>query len=347
MQFIHLSLGKNGTEASYASAAAVCEHYGLHVVSTDRERGGKIGQDYMQACDTVIADLRKYEVGEPDPSIVFDLGIAFARQKKLYGYLLDDRNHLHRYPYAHFGPDGSIIDQYGLHYTTALTLGNLMYSVPAKMVSGDMDLCVKTVFYDEIERLKQRGQRITPMRDLRYSKHRKQTDSHLAYLAGYECFYLNETELGKQMVRLCRNSGFRADFPTSPVSGMRKLDFADLMNPLAGIAASFDHNQYKIQMSDIIIANLNPYHGLLPDCGTVFELGMAVGLGHLCVVFYNTERDALARQQSHSHGWLVDQRQYEPMKYEQSLRTLFQDNLHYVHGDFPDAVQYVRRTLKR
>ncbi len=347
MLSVHLSLGTDATDAEYAAAARLCEYYGFRVTSTERESGDAISADYLADCDVVIANLRKKEIGEPDFRVIFDLGIAHARRKKLYGYMPDSSDYIHRYPYGYLGKNGIPMDQYGLRYATARTLGNLMYSVPTKIIDGGLERCVKAVWYDWIEASKERGQRITPQRDRRFSRCWKKGDAHLAYLAGYECFYENREEIGARMVRLCRRNGFEADYPTSPIDGLRKVEFADLMNPLVGIGASFDHDQYKVLLSDIIIANLNPYHGLLPDSGTVFELGMAVGLGQLCVAFFSSGADVLREQMPKNHGWLVDRRQYDPDAYERRLRALFGSNTAYVRGAFPDAVRFVRRKLRK
>lgn len=346
MSAVHLVLGSGAKDAEYLAVEALCARYGLRVVSDDRAHGDRIPPDYLSECDIVLANLRKREIGEPDFRVIFELGIAHARRKKLYGYMPDSRDYIHRYPYGFLGKHGLPMDQYGLRYTTARTLGNLMYSVPTKIVSGGPDACVRMIYYDWIEQCKQRGQRITPQQDLRFSRGWQPGDAHLAYLAGYECFYPNDKEIGESMVRLCRRNGFAADYPTSPIDGLREVDFADLMNPLVGIGASFDHVQYKVLLSDITIANMNPYHGLLPDSGTVFELGMAAGLGQLCVCFYHERKDVLREQMPKNHGWLIDARQYDPDAYAQRLHKLFGADTAYVRGDFPDAVRYVRRVLK-
>lgn len=346
MLSVHLSLGSDATDAEYFAVSRLCEHYGFRVTSTERESSDPISADYLAECDVVIANLRKKEIGEPDFRVIFDLGIAHARRKKLYGYMPDSVDYIHRYPYGYLDKNGIPMDQYGLRYATAFSLGNLMYSVPTKIVSGGPDQCVKMVWYDWIELSKERGQRITPRCDRRFSRCWQKGDAHLAYLAGYECFYRNRDEIGEDMVRLCRRSGFEADYPTSPIDGLREIGFTDLMNPLAGIAADFDKDQLKVLLSDIIIANLNPYHGLLPDSGTVFELGMAVGLGELCVSFFSSGSDILYEQMPQNHGWLVDRRQYDPDAYEQRLQQLFGSNTAYVRGSFNDAVCFVRRKLK-
>ena len=344
---VHLSLGRRASERDYIQAERLCEFYGFQVVSTGRDRGETLRPEYMETCDVVIADLRKWEAGEPEPGVVFDLGIGYGKRKRLYGFVSDARDLIHRYPYAYFGGHRFPMDQYGLRFTTAWSVGNLMYSVPTKIVEGGMELCVKTVWYDRIEALKQRGQRIQPLTDHRFKKRWIPGKGHKAYLAGYECFYENEEALGEVMICLCRENGFDADFPTRRIEGLKELTLEEQMDATVGMGATFDKNQYKILLSDIIIANMNPYHGLQPDMGTVFELGMAAGLGHLCVAFFSVDKDVLTQGMPRSRGWLVERRRYEPREYERYLRELFGDTPCYVRGTFSDAVRFVNNKLIR
>lgn len=344
---IHLSLGSLAQEKDYLFAERLCHSYGFRVVSTDRDKAEQIPENYLEQCDAVIANLSKYEAGEPDPGVIFDLGMAFSRKKLLYGYSKDLRSHIHRYPYAHYGPNGELLDQYGLVYATALTPGNLMYTVPTKMVEGPIDQCIKTVYYDAIEQAKERGQRIVPRVDLRHSVRHKSGEEHCAYLAGFECFHLNERELGTQMVALCKSYGIDAVFPTSPIRGWKSLSFEEEMSPWIGISYYFDRDQYKVQTTDIIIANFNPYHGLVPDSGTAFELGMAVGLGHYCVAFYSADKDSLWSNIPEKHNWPVDPRSYDPEAYGRRLRAMFKNAAIYLSGTFEEAVRAVRLAINR
>ena len=344
---VHLSLGQRAAEREYLQAERLCAFYGFRVVSSDRDRGDRLSPDYMEKCDVVVADLRKWEAGEPEPGVVFDLGIGYGKRKRLYGFVSDARDQIHRYPYAYFDGHRSIMDQYGLRYATAWSIGNLMYSVPTKIVEGGVEQCLKTLWYDQIERLKERGQRIRPQEDLRFQKRRSPKDGHLAYLAGYECFYENEELLGEVMICLCRESGFDAEFPTRHMEGLKELTLEEQMDVVVSMGATFDKNQYKILLSDIIIANMNPYHGLQPDLGTVFELGMAAGLGHLCVVFFSVDKDVLTQGMPRGYGWPAERRRYDPWEYEERLRKQFGSTPSYVHGTFSDAVCFVKNKLNK
>lgn len=344
---VHLSFGALAEEGEYAFAARLCESYGFQVVSTDLDKKTVFPENYLENCDVVLAKLQKYQVGEPDPSVVLDLGMAFARQKRLYGYSTDNRDHIHRYPYACYGAYGDILDQYDLQYTTALSPGNLMYSVPTKIVEGRLEDCIKMLWYDEIERWKESGQRITPAQDLRHSLRFQKGQEHRVYLAGYECFYRHEHWQGDHMVALCAKYGIDADFPTDPIAGWPELSLMEQLSPMTGIAFAFDRDQCKVQTSDLLLANVNPYHGLLPDIGTVFEVGMAIALQHSCTVFFQEDCDVLWKQMPHPNPCPIDKRVYDPTAYEAYLHELFKNKTTYVRGTFEDAVRGIRLMLNR
>jgi nucleoside 2-deoxyribosyltransferase len=53
-----------------------------------------------------------------------------------------------------------------------------------------------------------------------------------------------------------------------------------------------------IGKADIILANLNPFRGLEPDSGTVFECGLAKGLGKEVYCYLSDRRDLLRQIKS-------------------------------------------------
>ncbi|UXD89311.1 nucleoside 2-deoxyribosyltransferase [Thalassolituus hydrocarboniclasticus] len=92
------------------------------------------------------------------------------------------------------------------------------------------------------------------------------------YLAGPEVFCPAASELGARKKALCEGYGFRGLFPLDgelqQTSSARELGFA--------ISAA---NEQLIRHADLVIANLTPFRGASADVGTVYELGLARGLG--------------------------------------------------------------------
>ncbi|WP_286720155.1 nucleoside 2-deoxyribosyltransferase [Thalassolituus sp. UBA2009] len=94
------------------------------------------------------------------------------------------------------------------------------------------------------------------------------------YLAGPEVFCPAASELGARKKALCEHYGFRGLFPLDgelqQSGSARELGFA--------ISAA---NEQLIRRADLVIANLTPFRGASADAGTVYELGLARGLGKI------------------------------------------------------------------
>ncbi len=92
------------------------------------------------------------------------------------------------------------------------------------------------------------------------------------YLAGPDVFEQNAIEQGKALKELCRQYGFEGVFP---------LDNEIICDgtPYEVAKTIREANIDLINACDIIMANLNPFRGLEPDSGTVYEVGYATALG--------------------------------------------------------------------
>lgn len=95
----------------------------------------------------------------------------------------------------------------------------------------------------------------------------KQTTALKIYMAGFEVFYPDAAERGKQMKALCAKYGFEGIFPLDK-------DIKPQPTRRGTASAIFEGNVKLVQKADIIIANLNPFRGTEPDSGTVFECGL-------------------------------------------------------------------------
>lgn len=92
------------------------------------------------------------------------------------------------------------------------------------------------------------------------------------YLAGPDVFHPQAQERGLYLRRLCLEHGLEGLYP---------LD-NQLPRGLTGASAArwiSAANMAMLRSADAVLANLEPFRGLEPDSGTVFEVGMAVALG--------------------------------------------------------------------
>ena len=91
------------------------------------------------------------------------------------------------------------------------------------------------------------------------------------YLAGPDVFEYDAKDQGTQLKKLCRQYGFEGLFPLD-----NEIDSNG--NAYETAKAIREANIKLIHNADIIMANLNPFRGLEPDSGTVYEVGYATAL---------------------------------------------------------------------
>ncbi len=92
------------------------------------------------------------------------------------------------------------------------------------------------------------------------------------YIAGPDVFEKDSIAIGKRLVDLCAQYGYKGLYPLDNV-----VDFSQDKHTIA--EDIFQANIKMIQEADIVIANLNQFRGKEPDSGTVWECGYAYGLG--------------------------------------------------------------------
>ena len=108
------------------------------------------------------------------------------------------------------------------------------------------------------------------------------------YLAGPEVFLPNAIAICKQKKRLCADYGFQGLFPfdneVSPEGSGQRIDLL-----------IYRANTVMMHDADLGILNLTPFRVPREDVGTVFELGMLVGLGKPAFGYTNDDSDLLTR----------------------------------------------------
>ncbi|MDX2493514.1 MAG: nucleoside 2-deoxyribosyltransferase, partial [Desulfuromusa sp.] len=91
------------------------------------------------------------------------------------------------------------------------------------------------------------------------------------YLAGPDVFEPNAVEMGDKLKQLAEEYGFIGLFPLDNAIPVKRT-------PHETARAIRDANIKLIESADIVMANLNPFRGVEPDSGTVFEVGYAAAL---------------------------------------------------------------------
>lgn len=124
------------------------------------------------------------------------------------------------------------------------------------------------------------------------------------YLAGPDVFRPDAIERGARLKRLCAEHGLEGLYPLD-----NRLPPG--LTPAAAARWILEANIALLRSADAVLANLEPFRGLEPDSGTVFEVGMAVALGKPVWACFDPAGD-LRAQVPHgadgrdARGWLVE-----------------------------------------
>lgn len=114
-----------------------------------------------------------------------------------------------------------------------------------------------------------------------------------AYLAGPDVFLPDAAAVGRHKKRLCTDYGFDGLYPLDD-------NPPDQSGAAGPSGARIDTLIYRtcvtmLRRADFAIVDLTPFRGPSADSGTVFELGMLIGLGKPVFGYTNETRDLLDR----------------------------------------------------
>lgn len=142
------------------------------------------------------------------------------------------------------------------------------------------------------------------------------------YLAGPDVFERNALGVAAAHKKIVSDYGFHPLYPLD--------QNIDLTDPQASLKI-FRGNVDMIRESDFVVANLNPFRGLEPDSGTVWEIGFAFGLGKPVIGYAADTRTLLERVKTSqrcttANGMVYDQ---DDMLVEDFNHPL---NLMLIHG---------------
>jgi nucleoside 2-deoxyribosyltransferase len=116
------------------------------------------------------------------------------------------------------------------------------------------------------------------------------------YLAGPDVFLPNAIQLGQRKKQLCAQYGFEGLYPFDN----------EIVHPPPGTRVDtliYRANVKMIRRADCGIFNLTPFRGPSADVGTVFELGMMIGLGKPAFAYTNDTRELLDRVRN---AWSIE-----------------------------------------
>ena len=225
----------------------------------------------MEKTTAIIVDLEYYRGPDVDGGSIFEVGMAYAKGARCYGYTRDLRDTRFKYQGYSLGADCAY-DRKG----RKLPFANLPFSPnvvgACKIVEGGFDGALQTLMVDLTEERKT-GVRIqNPLPDVPSVE---KDGRPVILLAGPQRWDNDAADKYAAMKAICEARGLVALTPMDPLPGEAEATGDAYVDAYR----QFRRNQQHVRDCDLILADLNDFHGWEPDADTSFECGMAVQLG--------------------------------------------------------------------
>lgn len=242
-----------------------------------KKRADSIFEDLkldMNESTAIIADLEAYRGSEADSGTIYEIGMAYARGIRCYGYTRDKRP-LTWKDQKYVMKDKLVYDERGnLAPYKELPFSPCVVG-STKIVEGDFDDCLKMMMTDIEEEYKMAGTR-KQNPDKSDDRTKKPGARPVVYLSGLERYDRDGAEKYEIMKKICDKYGMDAYSPMDWAEGVTKVETE---NPYTAAANLLDNYQQHIRNCDLIVADLNNYKGFECSNDVGFECGMGFQLG--------------------------------------------------------------------
>lgn len=294
----------------------------------------------MNRSTAIIVDLEFYRGPEADGGSVYEIGMAYARGIRCFGYTRDKRNMVWKYQGLCL-KNGKVYDRKGrlLPYQDLPFSPNVVGSTV--IIEGDYDDCLQALIRDiEHERVL-RGQGLT--QPAVSTERTLQAQQPVVFLAGPERYEQNAAEIYDRMKALCREKGLLPICPLDDAPGMERIESDD---PYVRASNTFLHNQQHVRNCDIVIANLNDFHGWEPESDTSFECGMGYQLGKKLYGFMDDTRIMKERVPHLGGPENRDACGCNVENFDYPLNLMFSSSMPIYEGNFETILERVVADLK-
>lgn len=328
------------TAEAYGFAVSLPNDKALDLTHQDlRENARTIYRncDESLAVSTVIiADLEQFRGSEPDGGTVFELGMAYARGVRCYGYTRDMRDMVFKHPGTRleagvvYDGDGRVLPFQDLPFCPALV-------ATTKLLEGNFDDALRVLMLDLDEDRKRLVPQAEPRKRIQ-PRPRNPGTRPLVYLSGPERYDAAGSE--REARRLCEDAGFDVVSPLDrPAWGPR----TGSTDPYRRAAEEFDWCSRQIEACDFLVANLNDFHGWEPNSDTAFECGYAVGLGKKCIGYMADTSNMRARIPHYGadRNW-TDQCDNDVENFDFPINLMFSGSMPIVGGSVAEAIASLR-----
>lgn len=311
-----------------------------------RKRADSIFRDLEEDINkttAIIADLEAYRGAEPDSGTVYEMGMAYAKGARCYGYTRDKRSLAAKNQKAVL-KDGNVYDEREniMPYAQLPFAPSIIGST--KIVEGDFDDCLKLLMVDIEEEQKfkaGRGMFVDHSRTVTEDQKKRP----LIYLSGFERYDSKGGMIFTKMKEICSRYGYESVSPLDQAPGVEKIVTE---NPYIWAANVFDNYQQHVRNCDIIIANLNDYRGYEINNDVGFECGMGFQLGKRLYGFMDNT-DKLINKIPHL-GEEMEYRDHtgsnvEDFDYPANL--MFGSSMKIFEGTFENIIEKVVKDLQK
>ena len=296
----------------------------------------------MMDTTAIIADLEAYRGAEPDSGTVYEIGMAYAKGAKCYGYTRDKRSFATKNINA-FLNGKEPADELGNNpmYLQLPFAPSIIGST--KIIEGDFDDCLKMMVRDVEEEYKNKAKRGYYV-DYSRSRTAKE-ETPLVYLAGVGRYRDDAKEVFARMKEICKKYGLNAVTPLDQAPGVKKIKTDD---PYTWAANVFDNYQQHVRNCDVIIADLNDYRGYEVNNDVGFECGMGFQLGKK---LYGYMKDASPLVERIPH--MGEEREFRDHtgsnveNFDYPCNLMFSCSMKILEGEFEKIAEQVAKDLQK
>lgn len=290
----------------------------------------------MNETTVIMADLEAFRGAEADGGTVFEIGMAYAKGARCYGYTRDKRTLAAKNQGSKLR-DGIVYDEKG----NVMPYHNLPFS-PAvvgstKIIEGDFDDCLQLLMVDLEEEYKARRyrKRVQVLEEAAPVKRERP----LIYLSTVDRYLPDADAIYAKSKEICSSYGFDAVSPLDWAPGVEQV-YTD--NPYIRAANLVDNYHQHVKNCDIVIGDLNNFRGYEPSNDVSFECGMGFQLGKKLYGYMDDARPMLERVPHFGPDREYrDQAGCNVENFNYPLNLMFACCMEIVEGAFEDVIKKV------
>lgn len=144
---------------------------------------------------------------------------------------------------------------------------------------------------------------------------------------------------------MCEPYGWDVVTPLDDAPGIPRLGAAD---PWAQAYNTFDHYQQHVRDCDVVVADLNDYHGWEPNSDTSFECGLAFQLGKPMVGYMSDTRRMIDRIPNRGEeSQYADLSGAKAENFDYPINLMFASSMPILQGSLADLLPRIAEQIGR